>query len=394
LAKQLEGKKRFWIWVTSKDYYQDEDGSDRADLDPSSDSEDTTDGLWTCHRDTKAGDLILLYRSRPKSDIAYLMEARSGAKIWREYPIGTPTDKQYVKQIGDFFSDTKNSVFAKRVDSIHEEARQAGFEIPQFEEIVESLEEAEAPRIIRKVVKKYLQLIQDVNVALGLDPMQELAGEWEGSWACEYLPRFKLSNPIPRSDLKADPHLIKQWPALRGNFQKRVYEIPESVWGYLVGIISKKNAGFQKTVNRLMPVSASQDIISEIVLENALIENLSILAPNFNVRLFQHSDGTSGRQYPCSWGSGYMGFIDLLCVDRRNGDFLVIELKVVRAGLPAFAQLRSYVGWVKEHLAHGKSVRGLLICEGQDDKFRYAASTSNDISVLELSEVRKKLFGK
>ncbi|MBL0166731.1 MAG: hypothetical protein IPP85_06125 [Propionivibrio sp.] len=174
-----------------------------VDLDPTADSAETTDGLWTCHRDTKAGDLILLYRSRPKSDIAYLMEARSGAKIWREYPINTPTLKQYGKQVDDFFSDPINFEYAQRYVPI--------FEDPNFDDMLESLDAPKIPPRFKKLQKEFDQLRQDVNVALGYDPILETAGEWEGSWACDYVPRFKFSNPIPRSDLKADPHLIKHW---------------------------------------------------------------------------------------------------------------------------------------------------------------------------------------
>ncbi|RLJ68210.1 endonuclease NucS domain-containing protein [Sulfurisoma sediminicola] len=382
-----ECKKRFWVWVTSKSYYEDEDGNDPAYLDPKLDPTERSDDWWTCHKDTKAGDLILLYRSRPKSDLAFLMEARSGATIWRSSPPGTPTKAQYQKRVEDLFANPTNSTYAKRYSDLEAHAEQAGITIDD----VFSWTDDAVPEKHTKLWKEHCQLGNDIATALGIDPNQTLAGEWEGSWVCDYMPRFKLANPIPRADLKADPYLLEHWPALRGNFQQRVYEIPEEVWGYLVGILAKTNPGFKSTVNRLMPEGASQDIISEKELEDDLVENLGKLAPDFNVGLFQGGDGTTGRQYACSWGSGQMGFMDLLCVDRRNGSFLVIELKVIRAGLPAFSQLRSYIGWVKEHLAHGKPVRGLLISDGFDEKFRYAASESGDISVLELAEVRARL---
>jgi len=34
---------------------------------------------WVCHKDTRAGDLVLLYRTGPKSDIAYLLRAEKNA---------------------------------------------------------------------------------------------------------------------------------------------------------------------------------------------------------------------------------------------------------------------------------------------------------------------------
>jgi hypothetical protein len=33
--------------------------------------------VWTCHKDTKKGDLVLLWRTSPKKDIGYLVQAES-----------------------------------------------------------------------------------------------------------------------------------------------------------------------------------------------------------------------------------------------------------------------------------------------------------------------------
>ena len=69
--------RRYWVWVTGPDYYLDEDGSERRDLDPGQGYE--PGGWWTCHRETEEGDLVLLYRSQKKKDLAYLIETRSAA---------------------------------------------------------------------------------------------------------------------------------------------------------------------------------------------------------------------------------------------------------------------------------------------------------------------------
>ncbi len=66
---------QYWLWVTGKDYYAEADGSDRVDLDPSQQAD--AGGWWTCHKNTRAGDRVLLYRKSPRMDIAYLIEAMS-----------------------------------------------------------------------------------------------------------------------------------------------------------------------------------------------------------------------------------------------------------------------------------------------------------------------------
>lgn len=69
--------RKYWFWVTRPEYYLDENGEEHAELDPNTPFD--PDIWWTCHERTQAGDLILLYRTSPKSDIRYLIRAESDA---------------------------------------------------------------------------------------------------------------------------------------------------------------------------------------------------------------------------------------------------------------------------------------------------------------------------
>ncbi len=61
---QNQGRK-YYLWVTGSDYYNDEEGRERAWLDPEYDSEDKEEECnWSCHRATKPGDLIMMYRTK------------------------------------------------------------------------------------------------------------------------------------------------------------------------------------------------------------------------------------------------------------------------------------------------------------------------------------------
>ena len=66
-----------WIWATRPDFYAEADGSDRVDLEPSDDYEPC--GWWTCDEATQRGDLVVVYRSAPRKDLCYLIEAESDA---------------------------------------------------------------------------------------------------------------------------------------------------------------------------------------------------------------------------------------------------------------------------------------------------------------------------
>lgn len=70
-------QRRYWVWVTRPEYYLDEWGDERDDLDPINNIDNA--GWWTCHKNTQKGDLILLYRSGIKRDIGYLIRANSDA---------------------------------------------------------------------------------------------------------------------------------------------------------------------------------------------------------------------------------------------------------------------------------------------------------------------------
>lgn len=81
-SSSVQDATQYWVRVTTPGYYLEEDGSDRKDLDPSLQSD--PDGWWTCHKNTKRGDLILLYRTKPKMDAGYLIQAETDAYSIKE----------------------------------------------------------------------------------------------------------------------------------------------------------------------------------------------------------------------------------------------------------------------------------------------------------------------
>jgi hypothetical protein len=82
--------RQYWLWVVRPEYYLGEDGKELEELDP--ENEIDPGGWWTCHRDTRKGDLSFVWRTRPKSDIGYLMQAASDA-----YPLA---DDRYARKRG------------------------------------------------------------------------------------------------------------------------------------------------------------------------------------------------------------------------------------------------------------------------------------------------------
>lgn len=107
----------------------------------------------------------------------------------------------------------------------------------------------------------------------------------------------------------------------------------------------------------------ARDLIQESQLEAWLSDHLDVV--ELDLKLYSDKKGP-GRQYPAgAWK------IDLLAHNSK-GVFVVIELKKRLASDQVFGQLCRYVGWVREHLAKGKRVRGIIIAKELDDHLKYA----------------------
>jgi hypothetical protein len=95
-------------------------------------------------------------------------------------------------------------------------------------------------------------------------------------------------------------------------------------------------------------------------------------------------DGASGRQLVCK-GNG--GRIDLLCYDRKKKQYVVIELKNVRASQNTFGQIWNYVSWVQERIADDAPVIGLVISRGYDVRFQSSMKITDKIFHLDIEQL-------
>src|SRR5690606_14597260 len=93
--------------------------------------------------------------------------------------------------------------------------------------------------------------------------------------------------------------------------------------------------------------------------------------------------GKIGRQVVCT---GRGGRIDLLCKE-ATGDYVVIEIKNVRASPNTFGQIKSYMGWVKETLAGKNGVQGIVLARGFDPRFEACLHTTSDVRFVHLAEL-------
>jgi hypothetical protein len=102
--------------------------------------------------------------------------------------------------------------------------------------------------------------------------------------------------------------------------------------------------------------------------ESDIEERMLSLLEEMNLQLYHDYDtGKSGKQYVIDGGR-----IDLLCIDRRSGDFVIIELKKGEAPQETLLQILRYISWVKQHLTnkYKNNVKGIILTEHADTNLK------------------------
>jgi hypothetical protein len=110
----------------------------------------------------------------------------------------------------------------------------------------------------------------------------------------------------------------------------------------------------------------------------------SLLIAKKRLRLYRDSANREGVEYPTATGP-----IDILAVD-DDSHFYVLELKLSHGPDKAMGQLTRYMGWVRQHLANGKEVHGVIVAKNMSERLRYAALAVPGVTLLEY-EVNFKL---
>lgn len=320
-------KPQYWLWVTSEEYYLDDSGNEREDLNPS--NENDTEGWWTCAKHTKMGDLILLYRKTPKKDIAYLIQAKSDA-----YSI--ENDDYASKQKWKYGCDYH--VLYKFSNPIHISVLKQ--KIPHWNLLRNSFQGI-AFSISSEIWQELSKIIITLNPSYR-NYLEETLGQI-------------ITKP---QTLPPEKPVIEEASVLSEVLKQPVIEQPKHLY----------------------------KILKEQQLEEYLVNNLNILTEfGYYLDLYQDTKtGKTGRQYICQ---GQGGRIDLLCFDSNKGKYVVIELKNVIANRNTFGQICSYIGYVKEKFVKGVPPLGLVISRGSDVSFKSCLKTTKEIFHLNIDQL-------
>ena len=66
-----------------------------------------------------------------------------------------------------------------------------------------------------------------------------------------------------------------------------------------------------------------------------------------------------------------IGKIDILALDKKTKNYVVIELKKNQTSDDTVGQLSRYMGWIKEH-KKDENVKGIIVAGKFDEKLKYA----------------------
>ncbi len=122
--------------------------------------------------------------------------------------------------------------------------------------------------------------------------------------------------------------------------------------------------------------AGSAEFSLESHLRDYLSRNLNVIGPGLKLH---EEEGLRGVEFAVGGR-----FIDLLARS-TDGGFVVIELKVSKGYDRVVGQVLRYMGWVREHLAEGRPVRGVVVASKITDDLKLAASCIPDVALMEYS---------
>lgn len=120
----------------------------------------------------------------------------------------------------------------------------------------------------------------------------------------------------------------------------------------------------------------SREFAFEKDLQNYLVNNLHLLESGLQLYTSEDSKQT-GVEFPA--GKRY---IDILGVG-KDGGLVVVETKVSRAYDSVVGQLFRYMGWIKQNMANGRPVRGIIVASNISDDLKLAASLTENVKLIE-----------
>jgi RecB family endonuclease NucS len=124
------------------------------------------------------------------------------------------------------------------------------------------------------------------------------------------------------------------------------------------------------------PQVPSSEFAYESHLRDYLANNLEKIEPGMRLYTDEEDENIKGVEFEAGGRR-----IDILAIDKESR-FVAIELKVSRGYERSVGQLLRYEAWVRQNLADGQKVRGIVIAKEISEDLKLAASETKDIDLF------------
>ena len=141
--------------------------------------------------------------------------------------------------------------------------------------------------------------------------------------------------------------------------------------------IYKKDEIIEEDSDEKTVAEDSSQFAYESHLRDYLVNNLHQIEPGLQLFRDEEDNTITGVEFDAGGKR-----IDILAVD-KDGNLVVIELKVSRGYERTVGQLLRYKAWARDNLADGRKVRGVIIAKSISPDLKLAASEIQDIDIFE-----------
>ena len=111
-------------------------------------------------------------------------------------------------------------------------------------------------------------------------------------------------------------------------------------------------------------------------LEDFIIENWNETEVGKDYDLIYEDGDLKSQQYMTD-----IGRIDILAIDKKKGNYVVIELKRNQTSDDTVGQILRYMGWIQEKKGD-ENVKGIIVAGKFDEKLYYAQKRAKDIEIF------------
>jgi hypothetical protein len=183
-----------------------------------------------------------------------------------------------------------------------------------------------------------------------------------------------LGPPEP-VDIKQFYYAFFQASSPAGYFRTQFREMPDGDYELFADFL---RSGKVQTLEPLATAPPESEFALSIErdLEDYLESHIQTIEPG--LKLYREED-LKGRQFGTD-----VSRIDLLGQD-PGGNLVVIELKAGEADRAVLGQILPYMGWVRQNLAKGKAVRGVVVASDFSQDLLFAINELSNLSLFRYS---------